>query len=78
MGATPLLFFAASLLPAQRLDLPPEPGSASNMVVRQFEASAPPLGTSFPAIAIYDAAGKPFHTSSLKGRYTVVVNGCLT
>ena len=36
------------------------------------------LGDPFPAVEVYDAAGKPFNTKSLTGQYTVLVNGCLT
>ena len=35
-------------------------------------------GTPLPEVEIYDDAGKPFNTKSLKGKYTVIVNGCLT
>ena len=35
-------------------------------------------GDTFPQVEVFDAAGKPFSTKSLKGKYTVVVNGCLT
>ena len=73
-----LLIGAAGVLTAQRLDLDPQPGSAGEMVVRQFEESAPAVGAPFPAVPIYDAEGKPFHTSALRGRYTVLVSGCLT
>ncbi len=44
----------------------------------RFEASGLKTGSSFPAIDIYDAGGKPFNTASLKGHFTVVVSGCLT
>ena len=35
-------------------------------------------GDPFPAVEVYDAAGKPFNTKNLTGQYTVLVNGCLT
>lgn len=35
-------------------------------------------GDPFPAIDVYDDAGNKFGTKSLKGKYTVIVNGCLT
>ncbi len=69
-----LLIAATPLLLAQR----PGPGSAADNVVRQFELAAPAVGAPFPAAAIHDAEGKPFQTSSLKGRWTVLVSGCLT
>lgn len=43
-----------------------------------FDASDLKVGDSFPAVEVYDEAGRPFSTRSLKGQYTVVVNGCLT
>ena len=73
-----LLFAAAPLVLAQRMDQLPQPGSAGDNVVRQFEANAPASGAPFPPIAIFDEAGKPFHTSALKGRWSVLVSGCLT
>ncbi len=36
------------------------------------------VGDSFPLVEVFDAHGKAFSTKSLKGKYTVVVNGCLT
>ncbi|MBL8178230.1 MAG: hypothetical protein JNK48_26380 [Bryobacterales bacterium] len=73
-----LLMTLAPLATAQRMDVLPQPGSAGDVVVKQFEAAAPAVGAAFPALPIHDEAGKPFHTSSLKGRWTVVVSGCLT
>jgi hypothetical protein len=35
-------------------------------------------GDRFPEIDVHDASGKKFNTKSLKGKYTVIVNGCLT
>ena len=35
-------------------------------------------GDRFPEIDVHDANGKKFNTKSLKGKYTVIVNGCLT
>lgn len=69
-----LLFAAAPLVLAQL----PQPGSAGDNVVRQFEASAPAPGAPFPALSIFDETGKAYHTSALKGRWTVLVSGCLT
>lgn len=36
------------------------------------------VGAPLPDLAVYDAAGKPFQLSQLKGSYTVLVFGCLT
>ena len=49
------------------------PGTAQN---RRPMPLAP--GDPFPEIDVHDAAGKRFNTRSLKGKYTVIVNGCLT
>lgn len=73
-----LLFAAAPLVLAQRMDVLPQPGSAGDNVVRQFESSAPAVGASLPAVSIFDEAGKAYQTSALKGRWTVLVSGCLT
>ena len=35
-------------------------------------------GDRFPEIDVHDASGKKFSTRSLKGKYTVIINGCLT
>ncbi|MBS1829055.1 MAG: hypothetical protein JST93_27375 [Acidobacteria bacterium] len=73
-----LLLAAAPLMLAQRMDVLPQLGSAGDNVVRQFESAAPAVGASFPGVSIFDETGKPFHTSTLKGRWTVLVSGCLT
>ena len=49
------------------------PGSAQN---RRPMPLAP--GDPFPEIDVHDAVGKRLNTRSLKGKYTVIVNGCLT
>jgi hypothetical protein len=43
-----------------------------------FDGSGLKTGDPFPEISVFDAAGKPFNTRSLKGQYTVLINGCLT
>ncbi len=45
---------------------------------RRFEAHDLEVGDMFPAVEVFDAEGTPFNTASLKGQYTVLVNGCLT
>lgn len=47
-------------------------------VQQRFRASGLRTGEAFPDVSIYDADGKPFRTGDLKGRYTVLVTGCLT
>jgi hypothetical protein len=78
MRAGWLILAALSAAFAQRLDTGPRAGSAGDMVTREFDRSAPAIGTLFPAVDIFDAGGRPFNTRSLKGRYTVLVSGCLT
>ena len=36
------------------------------------------VGTPLPDLTVYDASGNPFELSRLKGRYSVLVFGCLT
>ncbi len=43
-----------------------------------FQGSGPALGQPLPDITVYDAEGKEFKLSSLKGDYSVLVFGCLT
>jgi cytochrome oxidase Cu insertion factor (SCO1/SenC/PrrC family) len=45
----------------------------------QFRGSLPlAAGDPFPEIDVHDADGAKLNTRSLKGKYTVIVNGCLT
>ncbi len=59
---------------------PPRAGqrNSDGHVEKWFDASGLEVGDAFPAVAVFDEQGKPFNTRSLKGQYTVVVNGCLT
>ncbi len=43
-----------------------------------FERTAPKVGEALPDAAGYDAEGKEFKLSRLKGSYSVLVFGCLT
>jgi len=43
-----------------------------------FQGSGLGLGQTLPDITVYDAEGKEFKLSSLKGDYSVLVFGCLT
>jgi hypothetical protein len=47
-------------------------------VSRAFMAGAPDVGEPFPEPTIYDDAGREFLLRSLRGKYTVLVFGCLT
>ena len=44
----------------------------------RFAARSPKVGELLPDVSAFDADGKPFKLSSLKGQYTVLVFGCLT
>jgi hypothetical protein len=43
-----------------------------------FERTAPKVGEALPDASGYDAEGKEFKLSRLKGSYSVLVFGCLT
>ncbi len=43
-----------------------------------FQGSGPALGQPLPDLTVFDAEGKEFKLSSLKGDYSVLVFGCLT
>jgi hypothetical protein len=64
------LFGVMSFLPGQT----PRPGQDQSW----FFDTGLKIGSPFPEISVFDAAGKPFNTRSLKGQYTVIINGCLT
>jgi len=44
----------------------------------QFSQVTRLLNTTLPTVNVFDAQGKPLSTASLRGRYTVLVFGCLT
>jgi len=37
-----------------------------------------PVGTPLPDLTVYDASGKTFNLTELRGSYSVLVFGCLT
>ena len=45
---------------------------------RGSDAQVPAPGTMLPDVTAYDEQGDEFSTASLRGRYTVLVFGCLT
>ena len=57
---------------------PPGRGDDSRSRFRAGLSRGPAVGSKLPDITVYDAAGKPFRLSSLKGSHTVLVVGCLT
>lgn len=81
-----LLCFVAGALAQQRggpesAERPrSQPGSESprDQVNRGFESKAPGVGEPLPEVAVVDADGREFQLRSLRGKYTVLVFGCLT
>ncbi|MBI3693324.1 MAG: hypothetical protein HY238_00580 [Acidobacteria bacterium] len=57
---------------------PTQGKSAREALEDRFQAFRLKVGDHFPEVDIHDAEGKRFNTRSLKGKYTVIVNGCLT
>ena len=45
---------------------------------RRFEARGPAVGEMVPDVSFFDADGNKLSLHSLKGKYTVLVFGCLT
>jgi len=44
----------------------------------RLDSSGLKVGSPMPETTVFDEEGKPFKTASLKGKYSVVVFGCLT
>ena len=44
----------------------------------QFSQVTRLLNSTLPNVNVFDAQGNPLSTASLRGRYTVLVFGCLT
>ena len=54
-------------------------GSGRNAVSRGFETVAPAIGELMPDLSVHDRDGKELRLRELlKGRYTVLILGCLT
>ena len=68
----------ASLNPAFAQRTQKKRGDNPRSRLRAAFSRGPAVGSKLPDIAAYDAAGKPFRLSSLKGSHTVLVFGCLT
>ncbi len=73
-----LVLGAFCLAPWAMAQPPRGAGPEQARLKARFEATGLKPGVPFPEVSIYDEEGKPFHTRSLKGKYTVIVNGCLT
>ncbi len=60
---------------AQDADQPRAPVAPES---HQLSEGAPRVGTPLPDIEIHTDTGDPFRSSALKGKFTVLVFGCLT
>jgi len=67
------LMFAATPTVAQ-----PQQQRQHPRMPKMLGDSAPKIGDQLPDVAIYTDSGDPYRTSLLKGKYTVLVVGCLT
>ncbi len=45
---------------------------------QQYSAEKPHVGETIPNVKLFDAEGNPFELASTRGKYTVLVFGCLT
>jgi cytochrome oxidase Cu insertion factor (SCO1/SenC/PrrC family) len=68
---------ASGLLSAGSQSLPAQQ-SARGQLQSSFASKAPSIGAELPDASGYTADGKPFNLRELKGKYTVIVFGCLT
>ena len=57
---------------------PAAPSGSSGPAGRGAAFQLPEMGATLPDVSVYDEQGQKFSTSSLRGRYTVLVFGCLT
>lgn len=44
----------------------------------RYSTQLPLVGATIPNVSAFDAQGKPFELESTRGKYTVLVFGCLT
>ena len=63
---------------ARRPNAKPGVESPKERVNRKFESTAPGIGEPLPDVTVLDADGREFSLRSLRGKYTVLVFGCLT
>ena len=68
---------ALGLVSAVSQSLPAQQ-SARGQLKSGFAAKAPSIGSELPDASGYTADGKAFNPRELKGKYTVIVFGCLT
>ncbi len=72
----PIVVAAACLQPAVNAQRPDR--EDAERLRGRFSDTGLEVGLPFPEVDIFDDQGNPFNTRSLKGKYTVVINGCLT
>lgn len=53
-------------------------GSPRGEMMSRFSQAAPEIGQKLPRLEAFDSKGNPWNTDQLKGKYTVLVFGCLT
>ena len=53
-------------------------GRPGGLGTDRLEQSGLKIGDKMPELNVFDSEGKPFKTESLKGKYSVVIFGCLT
>jgi cytochrome oxidase Cu insertion factor (SCO1/SenC/PrrC family) len=75
--STVVACLALTLVCADSRSLPAQQ-SARGQLQSGFAAKAPSIGSELPDASGYTADGKPFNLRELKGKYTVIVFGCLT
>ena len=63
---------------SQRPQAKPGTVSPRDQVNRGFESKAPGIGEPLPEVTVVDADGRELQLRSLRGKYTVLVFGCLT
>lgn len=56
----------------------PAAAQEANKADDAFTQRSPRVGEPIPDLVAFDADGKPFPLSKLRGNYTVLVFGCLT
>ena len=55
-----------------------QPGRNETEAARAFVEKSPTLGEPFPSLTAYDAEGRSFDLTRLRGNITVMTFGCLT
>jgi len=75
---TSILMAQAPDRATNRGDAPSGMRSAMSMLQRQFDQRAPAIGSELPDLSVSDGDGNPLKVRDLRGKFTVIVFGCLT